>query len=137
MVDPATMGIASAVTQGAVDYIRTHIQESDNPEGKWEEAAEVCVVEVKVILRQDFKDNPGFDRNDLKEKIGNVGYSAEELAVRGEIHGFDEQLTELIGEFASVCADYANSFNKIGMDPEEEFQTQSNKVGDEIIEHTT
>jgi hypothetical protein len=136
MTDPVTTGIASAVTRYAVDQIRDYIRKSDDPVEAWEEAARECIIQSQVAFQQKYEMTSRPDRKGLKRDIGKIGRSARELAVRGESREYDEDMIELISEFATACADYSGSATLGTAKNEKEFESQLSNVGSEIIEST-
>lgn len=133
MVDPITTGIASAVAQGAVDHIRQYIRESDDPESAWEDTADECVLQARVSFRQKFEETQLPDRNGLKRDIETIGQSARELEVRGEHIGYEESRVELLGEFATACADFAGYPAMNTAEGEKEFKSRLDELGPEIL----
>lgn len=136
MVDPITTGIASAVAQGAVDHIRQYIQQSDDPEAAWEEAAKECVLQARVSFRQKYEETQLPDRAGLKNDIDTIGQSARELEVRGEYVGYNEDRIELLGKFATACANFAGYPSMNTAEGEKEFKSKLDELGPEILSET-
>lgn len=136
MADPFVQGIAGAVAQHAVDFIRQYIQKSDEPEKAWEEAMRECVIQARKSFRQNYTNSKIPQRDRLKRSVGTIGMSAQELAVRGEINGYDEEMISLIEDFATVCATYESSPNDKAGRYESEFKSQLDELGSEILENT-
>ena len=136
MADPVTTGIASAVAGGAIDYIRNYIQNSDDPEKAWEEAVRECVIQARVSFRQNHKEVKFPDLDGLRQEIKVIGKSSRELAVRGKLREYDDDVLDLIGEFATACADMAGSPKYAAGTSESEFESQLSELGSEIIEKT-
>ena len=133
MVDPITTGIAGAVAQGTVDYIRQYIQEADDPESAWEDAAEECVLQARVSFRQKYEETQIPNREGLKLDIETIGQSARELEVRGEHIGYHKGRVELLGEFATACADFAGFPTMNTAEGERESRSRLDELGPEIL----
>lgn len=137
MVEPVAGGIASAITSGTVDAIRSYIQNADDPEEAWKEASQECVIRARTTFRQDHGEVNISDLSALKRNISTIGRSAREIQVRGEVMEFDEDLIDLMGDFATACADYANSTSHNNYKKENEFSEQLSDIGQKIIDETT
>lgn len=140
MGDPITGAvagsIASAVGNAAVDQIRAHLQESENPEERWCVAARECVIQARVSFQQKYDETSVPDRDGVRHDIKKIGKSARELAVRGDIREYDDEMIELIEQFSTDCADFAGSPKTGAALGEREFREQLEEVGTEILENT-
>lgn len=140
MTDPITGsvagGIASAVASGAVDQIRARLQDSENPEEWWREAARECIIQARVSFQQKYDETSAPDRGGARRDIGRIGKSARELAVRGDIRGYEDEMIDLIERFATACADFAGLPQFGSAKSEGEFRELLNELGTEILERT-
>jgi hypothetical protein len=131
MADPVTSGIASAIAGGAIDQIRNYINNSENPQESWREAACECVVQARASIR-NYDIKLGDDYHRMKSKIGQIGESADQIAERGDMRGFDDDLVDLLRNFARACLEYASSSSVNNYNAEEEFIDKIDDIGGEI-----
>ena len=136
MVDPITGALATAISQGAVDTIRQRIRESENPAEKWQASIRMCAIDTQDTFEAYYEDphNPSFDR--LKKEIKDRGRSARGLANEGEREGYDKELTDLVDNLATDCAEYASAPIFNDREAEETFREQLDNVGGDILEKT-
>ena len=128
--------IAGAITRAAIDLLKGHIEQSDDPEKTWEMGVRECIDQAQMSFEYHYRNtkSPNFDR--LARDIDRIGKSAHELAFYGQKRNFDTELTEWIQEFARACSDYANAPSINDYRYENEFEASLAKLGTKIRNKT-
>ncbi|WP_331235466.1 hypothetical protein [Natronorarus salvus] len=137
MVDPVVGGLSSAIARAVIDRIREYVQQSDDPEEAWEEAVRECAITVRVAFRQKYEDPDMPDFKGLQQQAGQIGYVARDLAVRGELRGFDENLVIDVRSLATVYAEYVRTPTVRSGDDVINFREEFGPVNERILERTS
>lgn len=113
MVDPIVSGIASAMasqaTGTAIEQIKNTLSEADDTREAWTDIAKECAIQAKSAYYQHVDGVSPPDRTRAREIANSVGEVAQDLAVRGEVRGYDQEDIQLVRELAQHCEEYSNS----------------------------
>ncbi|TKX59472.1 hypothetical protein EXE44_03275 [Halorubrum sp. SS7] len=123
MIESVATAIASAVAQQSAGKVREIIEQSESPEDAWKKSC----YEVAIKVRTSYKQNQEVEMADdeqFSRDLENFGNMARELAVYGDIKGFDEELQGKVEELAEGCANTARSKSGIGNTLESKYQDE-------------
>lgn len=113
MVDPIITGIVEAITSQttgkAIRRAKKALSKSNDERETWNEIAKECAIQAKSAYYQHIHDVSLPDRSRSREIAGSVGEFAQELAIRGEIRGYDEDDIQLVRDLAQNCQKYNSS----------------------------
>jgi len=134
MSDPVTGAIVGAVANHSISKLRELIETSDSPEETWKQSCGEIAIKIRTSYRQnqevDSADDDRFSR-DL-ERYGDM---ARELAVYGEVEGFESDYRQKVAQLADGCANTARSQSGVGNTLASKYQEEemASKV-DSVIE---
>lgn len=138
MTDPVTVGIASAIssqaTSRAIDQVHEYIAASDDERAAWENVAKECAIQAKGAYYQNVKDVEIPDRTHARNVIGSIGQVAQDLAIRGEVRGYDAEDIQLVHDLGQHCGNYANSTKMHSGENEQAFQGAIDDLSEDIFE---
>jgi hypothetical protein len=132
MRNSITTGIVSAITSGAIDYIRDQINKSENSKAAWQEVAKECAIRAEVAYRQNIADVDSPNIEDLKQELETIGTVAQDLSVRGKRRGYDEEEIDLVRQLAIVCGNCAGSPTMSSGANEQKLKSNLSELCDEI-----
>lgn len=119
MTDPITGAIAGSVASTAIEKVVNYIEESENPEEAWRRSALEVAIQVESYYRQELVAGHTYDSDKLEIQFNKYGELLQQIAIRGELRGFDESFSEFLKEFAEDLGDFADRPIGIGEDPQE------------------
>jgi len=121
MTDPISGAIAGSVASSAIEQIVKYIENSDDSEEAWKRSALEVAVQTEAFYRQEVVAGRLYDTDKIQRKMNKFGELAQQLAIRGEVRGYDEDFIELLRDFGNSCGDFADRPGGIGMDPSEDW----------------
>lgn len=138
MVDPIISGIASAMagqaTGTAIEQIRNALSEADDAQEAWKDIAKECAIQAKSAYYQHVHNVSLPDRTRAREMANSVGEVAQDLAVRGEARGYDEEDIQLVRKLAHHCEEYSNSPKMHSGSDEKAFKKAVDDLSERIFE---
>jgi len=137
MSDPITGAIVGAVANHSISKLRELIETSETPEETWKQSC----AEIAIKIRTSYRQNQGVDAADddrFSRDLEQYGDMARELAVYGEVEGFDDDYRQKVAQLADACANTARSHSEVGNTLASKYQEEDmpSKV-DSIIEESS
>lgn len=132
MVDPVTGAVAGAIANHSVAAVKEYIESSEDPEAVWEESLYEIAVKIRTAHQQD-KRRPKQDQFD--RELRRYSDMLRELAVRGDIRGFNQSNIELVESIADGIPEVRGSKKYTSKTMAGEYERQDlNEYVDECIE---
>jgi hypothetical protein len=128
MGDPISGAIASAVANRAIGSIISAIENSEDPEKSWKQSGLELAIQAQAAYRQGIESGRLWDLDSTERKVNQFGEMAHQLAIRGELRGFDQEMIEMYENFAEECGYWADV-------PHEEAEEAWYESVDPIIEN--
>lgn len=139
MVDPVINGVAGAMaskaTGQAIVQVKEALSNSDDEEEAWYEIARECAIQARKTYYYHIDDLSVPDREDSRELADSVGEVAHDIAIRGELEGYDEDDIQLVRDLAQRCKVYSNA-STMSRDIEYEYKEDIDKLTERIFEIT-
>jgi hypothetical protein len=132
MTDPISAAIAGNVAAKATEKILGYIESADDPEEAWQRAGLEVAIQIETFYRQNIEDGKMYKSSKVKKEIGRYGELSQELAIRGDLRGFDTEKVETLEEFGYACASFIDRPFGAGMELEELFQDELGQYIEEI-----
>lgn len=122
MADPITGAIAGSVASSAIKEIVNYIEKSEDPEEAWKRSVLEVAIQAEAFYRQEVVAGRLYDPDIIQRRMNDFGELAQQLAIRGEIRGFDESFVELVRDFGNCCGDFADRPGGMGTDPSDDWE---------------
>lgn len=123
MTDPISGAIAGAVANTAIEKIVNYIDESEDPEEAWKRSALEIAIQTEAFYRQEIVAGRLYDSDKIQRKMNGFGELAQQLAIRGDVRGYDTDFIELLRSFGDGCGNFADRPGGIGADPSEDWES--------------
>lgn len=104
MSDPITAAVAGAVANHSVAKIRELIESAEDPEHVWGQALYELCIKIKTSYEQNTQAGQMVEDR-FKMDLLRCGDMARELAIRGQIRGFDEETIGMTQDLADSAAE--------------------------------
>ena len=132
MVDPISGAIAGSVASSAINQIVNYIEKSEDSEEAWKRSALEVAIQAEAFYRQEIDSGRLYDPDKIKRRMNDFGELAQQLAIRGEVRGFDEDFVELLRDLGDGLGDFADHPGGMGVDPSEEWEEMVESALSEI-----
>ena len=134
MGDPITGAIVGAVANHSISKLREIIETSDDPEETWKQSCAEIAIKIRTSYRQNQEVDTAEDDR-FSRDLERYGDMAREMAVYGEVEGFNDDFRQNVSQLADGCANTARSHSGVGNTLAEKYQEEEmpSKV-DSVIE---
>lgn len=124
MPEPISAAIAGGVAGKATEKILQYIDSADDSEQAWIRSGLEIAIQAETFYRQNLENGKQFNSNRIKREIRGYGELAQELSIRGEVRGFDDDKIELLEEFGYTCASLIDQPFGAGMEFDKQFEEE-------------
>lgn len=116
--------IAGAVAGKSTEKVLDYIESADDPEQAWIRSGLEIAIQSETFYKQTLKDGRTYDTKRVKREIRRYGELAQELAIRGDLEGFEPEMVELLEDFADTCASLIDQPFGAGMEFDKQFEDE-------------
>lgn len=116
--------IAGAVAGKSTEKVLDYIESADDPEQAWIRSGLEIAIQSETFYKQTLKDGRIYDTKRVKREIRRYGELAQELAIRGDLEGFEPEMIELLKDFADTCASLIDQPFGAGMELDKQFEDE-------------
>lgn len=95
--------IAGAVAGKSTEKVLEYIESAEDPEQAWIRSGFEIAIHSEKFYKQTLKGGRMYDSERVQRKIQRYGELAQELAIRGDLKGFEPDMVELLEDFAETC----------------------------------
>jgi hypothetical protein len=122
MPEPITGAIAGSVASVAIKEIVNYIEESEDPEEAWKRSILEVAIQAEAFYRQEVVAGRLYDPDKIQRRMNDFGELAQQLAIRGEVRGYDEGFVELVRDLGNGCGDFADRPGGTETDPSDDWE---------------
>jgi len=109
MPDPITSAIAGSVASKAIEGIIDVIESSEDPEEAWKRSGLEIAIQAESAYKYGIESGGLQDLDRAGEKLDEFGEMAQQLAIRGELRGFDEEYVDILEDFSNTIATWVDT----------------------------
>ncbi|WP_420182393.1 hypothetical protein ACNO8S_01910 [Haloarcula sp. KBTZ06] len=122
MSDPIAGAIAGSVASKAIEKVVTYIDESEDEEAAWRRSGLEVAIQAEAFYQQELVAGRTYDPDKIEHELNQYGQMAQQLAIRGEVRGFEEEFVSLLRELGNSLGEFADTPGGMGHDRTEDWE---------------